>query len=133
MDTNKKNSKRIRNLGILAFAPLFLFAFWLIYYFVILGDYIVNKNLDEHLEIAGTTVQYYTPLFILLGINFVVAFGAFLYFLWNVWTRDDVSTGNKIIWVVFMATFNIAAFPVYWYMHVKNDYVRHHNASPALT
>lgn len=130
---NKKNSKKIRNLGILAFAPLFLFAFWLIYYFVILGDYIVNKNLDEHLEIAGTTVQYYTPLFILLGINFLIAFAAFLYFLMDVWTKRDVPTGNKMIWVLFLATFNIIAYPVYWYMHIKHDFVRSGNASPALT
>jgi|GEM_PF-1654598 len=133
MDTNKKDKKRILNLGILAFAPLFLFAFWLIYYFIILGDYIVNYKLENHLEIAGTTVEYYTPLLILLGINFVVAFVAFLYFVWNIWTRPDVPAGNKVVWVIFLATFNLIAYPVYWYMHIKNDYVRRSNASPALT
>lgn len=128
---NGKN--RIRNLGILAFAPIFLFALWLFYYFIVLKDYIVNNKLGQHLEIAGTTVSNYTPLFILLAINFVIAFVAFLYFVWNVWTKSEMPTGNKIMWVIFMATFNIAAFPVYWYMHIKHDFVRHQNASPALS
>ncbi|HRO42200.1 MAG TPA: EamA family transporter [Flavipsychrobacter sp.] len=133
MDNNKKDKKRILNLGILAFAPLVLFAFWLLYYFIILGDYIVEQRLEEHLEIAGTTVEYYTPLFLLLGTNFVVAFIAFLYFVLNIWTRPDVPSGNKIVWVIFLATFNLVAFPVFWYMHIKNDYVRTANASPALS
>jgi hypothetical protein len=124
--------KRILNLGILAFAPLFLFAFWLIYYFIILKDYIVGYRLEEHMAMEGTTVAYYTPLFILLAINFIIAFAAFLYFVWDIWTRENVPTGNKIVWVLFLATFNIAAFPIYWYMHVKHDYVRN-NASPALS
>ena len=121
------------HLGILAFAPLFLFAFWMIYYFIILRDYITGYMLEHHLEIAGVTVNNYTPLFILLGINFIVAFAAFLYFVWNIWTRPEVPSGNKIVWVIFMATFNLIAFPIYWYMHIKNDYVRSSNASPALT
>ncbi|HTM67469.1 MAG TPA: hypothetical protein VL093_14170 [Flavipsychrobacter sp.] len=125
--------RRIRNLGILAFAPLFLFALWLVYYFVILKDYILNQNLDQHLEIAGVTLSNYTPLFILLAINFIIAFGAFLYFLWDFWTRPDVPAGNKVVWAIFLATFNLIAFPIYWYMHVKNDYVHNENASPALT
>ena len=129
----KKQEKRTLHLGILAFAPLFLFAFWMIYYFIILRDYITGYMLEHHLEIAGVTVNNYTPLFILLGINFIVAFAAFLYFVWNIWTRPEVPSGNKIVWVIFMATFNLIAFPIYWYMHIKNDYVRSSNASPALT
>lgn len=130
---NRKVSKKVLNLGILAFAPVFLFALWLVYYFVILKDYIVNYRLENHMEIAGTTVSHYTPLFILLGINFLIAFIAFLYFLWQIWTRPDMPTGNKMVWVIFLATFNIIAYPIYWYMHIKNDFVRNENASPALT
>lgn len=128
------NSKRkILNLGILAFAPLCLFVLWLVYYFVILKDYIINNRLGEHLEIAGTTVDNYTPLFILLAINFIIAFIAFLYFVMNIWTREDVATGQKIMWVLFMATFNLVAFPVYWYMHIKYGHIKRDNPSPALS
>jgi len=130
---HKNDKKKILHLGILAFAPLVLFVFWLVYYFIILGDYIVNRELENHLEIAGTTVAYYTPLFILLGINFVVAFAAFLVFVWNIWLRPEVPAGNKVVWVIFLATFNLIAFPIFWYMHIKNDYVRGNNASPALS
>ena len=123
---------KIRNLGILAFAPVFLFALWLVYYFVILKDYIVQYRMEDHVAMQTTTVANYTPLFILLAINFIIAFAAFLYFVWDIWTRDNVPTGNKIMWVLFLATFNIVAYPIYWYMHVKYDRVRN-NPSPALS
>jgi hypothetical protein len=127
------SKKEIRNLGVLAFAPIVLFTLWLFYYFVILKDYIAQYQLEHHQEIVGLTATFYNPLFILLAINFTVAFVAFLYFVMNIWTREDVPSGQKIVWVVFMATFNIAAFPLYWYMHIKNDHVVRHNISPALS
>lgn len=125
------SNKKILNLGILAFAPLFLFTLWLIFYFVILSPYMgadVNGS-----AAAGATVRNYTPLFILLAVNFTVAFIAFLYFLMNMWTRKDVDTGVKITWVIFLAVFNIFAFPVYWAMHIKNDHIVRDNASPSLS
>jgi hypothetical protein len=88
--------------------------------------------MEDHVGMQTTTVANYTPLFILLAINFIIAFAAFLYFVWDIWTRPNVPSGNKIMWVLFMATFNIAAFPVYWYMHVKHDRIRNH-PSPALS
>lgn len=124
--------KQVLNLGILAFAPLFLFIFWLAFYFIILKDYIANQRLEEHLSIAGTTVEYYTPLFILLAINFIVAFAAFLSFVWIVWTKTAMPAGQKMTWVIFFATFNLIAFPVYWMMHIKDTRHRTH-ASPALS
>ena len=127
-----EGKNRIRNLGILAFAPIFLFAFWAIYYFVILKDYIVQYRLEDHIAMQTTTVENYLPLFILLAINFIIAFAAFLYFVWDIWTRPDVPAGNKMVWVIFLATFNLIAYPVYWYMHVKYDHVRN-NPSPALS
>ena len=125
------SNKKISNLGILAFAPLFLFALWMIYYFIILAPYIgsdVNGS-----AAAGATVRNYTPLFIMLGINFIIAFIAFLYFLMNMWTRKNVASGTKIMWVIFLAVFNIVAFPIYWFMHIKNDHVVRDNASPLLS
>ena len=133
MNDTKKNSRRILHLGILAFAPIALFTLWTIYYFVILKDYIVQYRLENHMEMAGTTFEYYTPLFILFGINFLITLISFLFFGLNVWTRTDMPVGNKAVWVVFLATFNILAYPVYWYMHIKNDFVRADNASPALS
>lgn len=133
METQHNQHKRVLHTGILAFAPIFLFTLWSVYYFIILGNFIVQDRLGEHLEIAGRTFQYYTPLFILFGVNFLVTLGAFLFFLWNIWTRPEVPSGNKVVWVVFLAAFNIIAFPVYWYMHIKHDFVRHKNASPALS
>ena len=128
-----ENNKRVRNLGVLAFAPLFLFALWIFYYFVLLKDIIVQNRMGEHMEMAGITVNNYTPLLIMLAINFIVAFAAFLFFVWDVWVKQPIHVGNKIIWVIFMATFNLVAFPVYWYMHVKHqDFVRN-NASPLLS
>lgn len=127
------NKKTIRNLGVLAFAPIFLFALWLFYYFVILKDYIAQYRLEHHNEIVGITASFYDPLFILLAINFIVAFAAFLYFVMNIWTRPDVPTGQKIVWVIFMAAFNIVAMPLYWYMHIKNDHVVRSGVSPALS
>jgi len=125
------SSNKIRNLGILAFAPLFLFTLWLIFYFVILKD-VIGADVNGSAA-AAETVKNYTPLFILLGINFIIAFIAFLYFLMNMWTRKNVPTGTKIVWVIFLAVFNIFAFPVYWAMHIKNDEVVRDNASPSLS
>lgn len=125
------NDKKILNLGILAFAPLFLFMLWLIFYFIILKDHIgadVNGS-----AAAGATVNYYSPLFIMLAINFIIAFIAFLYFLMNMWTRENVPTGTKIMWVIFLAVFHIFAFPIYWVMHIKNDGKVRDNASPSLS
>ncbi len=125
------SDKRIRNLGILAFAPLFLFTLWLLFYFVILSPYIGQE--ENAFPVASATARNYTPLFILLAINFTVAFIAFLYFLMNMWTRKGVDTGRKITWVIFLAVFNIFAFPIYWVMHIKNDHIVRDNPSPSLS
>ena len=125
------SNKKITNLGILAFAPLFLTTLWLIFYFIILKDVIgVDTNGSAA---AGATAQSYTPLLIMLGINFTIAFIAFLYFLMDMWTRENVDTGKKIVWVIFLAVFSIFAFPIYWVMHIKNDHVIRDNASPSLS
>ncbi len=125
------SNKKITNLGILAFAPLFLTTLWLIFYFIILKDVIgVDTNGSAA---AGATAQNYTPLLIMLGINFTIAFIAFLYFLMDMWTRENVDTGKKIVWVIFLAVFSIFAFPIYWVMHIKNYDVVRDNASPSLS
>lgn len=128
-----KDEKRIRNLGILAFAPLALFVLWCVYYFIILKDYFIENQLGAHLDIAGTTVNNFLPLAIMFGVNFLLVTAALVYFLWDAWHKPEIPVGNKVIWVLFLAFFNVIAFPVYWYMHVKHQGAHAHRASPSLT
>lgn len=123
----------MNRLGLLAFAPLFLFALWMTVYFVILSDYITQYRLEHHEDIVGTTAYYFDPLFALAAVNAIVALGALLYFVMHVWTKSMMPTGNKMVWVAFLATFNILAFPVYWHMHVRHATKSRNNTSPALT
>ena len=127
------SKKKILHLGILAFAPIFLFALWLVYYFVILKDYIVQFRLEDHRAIQTTSVEYYLPLFLLLATNFIIAFIAFLYFVWDVWQNKEMPHGQRVVWVIFMAAFNIVAFPIYWYRRIKYGHVKRDVVSPALS
>lgn len=128
----KKDERTVRNIGILSFAPLVLFIGWLVYYGVVLGEFIAGKRLENHMAMAGETAANYTSLFLTLAIVSILAFGVMLYMIWHVWTKTNLPAGQKVVWVVFLFTFFFLAFPVYWYMHFKNDRPRN-NPSPALS
>lgn len=127
------NKRKVRRLGILAFAPLALFLVWVVVYLVMLRDYIAQYRMEQHEDIVTTTAYYYDPLFVLMAVTAIVGLAALLYFIMNVANRQNMPTGQKMVWVVFLASLNIFAFPVYWYMHIKNEHVVRDNPSPALS
>ncbi len=122
----------VKKVGIISWLPLVLFVAWTLYYMSILGNFIADQRLEEHMAMAGQTAENYTSLFITLAIASIVTFGVLIYQVWHVWTRTDLYAGQKVVWVVFLVTFLFIAFPVYWYMHFKNERHRN-NASPALS
>ena len=128
-----ENQKKVRNLGILAWAPLILSIVWTVMYMFILGDYIADREMEHHMEMAGTTARNWDLLFLTLAPVAVLALAAMLYFIWQISRRTDMPTGQKMIWVVFIAAFHVIAYPVYWNMHIKNDHVPRNNPSPALS
>lgn len=133
IEQKKMSDATIKLLGVLSFLPLILFLGWLAYYLGILGDFVVNKDLDEHMAIAGRTAQNYTSLFVTLAIISTMSFGVMIYQIWHLWAKTDLPRGQKAMWIIFMAVFWIFAHPVYWMMHIKNPTQRRHSASPALT
>lgn len=120
-------------MGIISFLPLVLFIGWVIYYMFLMGDFIADKRMEEHMGMAGQTAQNYTSLFVSLALISAFSFGVMVYQIWHVWTQSNLPTGQKVMWVVFMAMFWVFAHPVYWYMHFRKPVPRRHNTTPALS
>ncbi len=129
---NRTDNRNSTKLAIMSWAPLVMFVGWIIYYMAILGNFIADKRLEEHFAMAGQTAENYTSLFITLALASIVTFAVMLYLIWHVWTKTNLPAGQKVMWVVFLVFFAAFAFPVYWYMHLKNERPRN-NASPALS
>jgi hypothetical protein len=126
------NNKALeKNMGVISWTPLVLFTAWFAYYMVLIKDFIAGKRLEDHLDIAGTTAANYGTLFFTLAIVCSIAAAVLLYMVWHVWTRTNLPAGQKVVWVIFLVMFGAFAFPVYWYMHFKNNIPRN-TASPAL-
>ena len=129
---NNNRDKRVKNLGFWSWTPLVLFTAWHIYYMVLAWEHLHGFSIFNHFAIISDTMANYTSLFITLAIACTVAAGVLLYLVWDVWTKREIPAGQKTMWVLFLVTFGAFAFPIYWYMRVKNP-VRRSNASPALS
>lgn len=100
---------------VLSFLPLVLFILsmvGLIVFAIVAGE--------GTMSVGGTIALI--ALFIFELITVVLTFGIMIWYMIKACKNPELSTGMKVLWCALLYCFNMIAFPVFWFMYIKNEY-----------
>ncbi len=106
----KRMKKKIT--GILAFAPIVLFAASIVMMMIFLEMY------GEAATVAGSAAILPSVALVIMGVSIVLAVVTAITFIVITFINKDMDASKKILWVIILCLFNMMAFPLYWYTYL---------------
>ena len=116
MDERKK-----KRLGIYSFIPVVAFLLATAYHLFVFRDEVVDKDMEDHIELATHTADHFTSLTIAYGLATAVGVAVLLYFVVHLMRLKHVDPAVKVIWAVLLALLMPLSFPVFWYMMIRKE------------
>lgn len=115
------DNARKRNMGIWSFAPLAAFVVWLVYYLLTLREVLATGAVENHFWISSEMGSNYTGL--LIGLMIVAVLGTIVLIqqIVHIARIKDMNAAVKTAWILFLSTFNIVAFPFFWFIEIRNE------------
>ena len=115
------DNARKRNMGILSFVPLAAFVVWLVYYLLTLREVLATGEVENHFWISSEMLSNYTGL--LIGLMIVAVLGTIVLIqqIVHIARVKNMNAAVKTAWILFLSTFNIVAYPFFWFIEIRNE------------
>ena len=112
------DDKAKTRMGIICFIPVACFAICFLYYLMLIlplaqGHPSVNS-------IVGIMHNHYDTLFFLLAASCIITAPVFIYCLVVLARMKTVTSGNKLLWFVFLCVLAPIASALFWTFHIKD-------------
>jgi hypothetical protein len=113
------NSRAKNIMGILSFLPILAYIAWAIHFFSIAGQYYDEPIKADRISAALANNFQSTLLFFTLC--FVITSAVLVYFIVHIARSKMMNSSSKLGWIIFMTFGAPVAFPVFWYVEVRNE------------
>ena len=115
------DNARKRNMGIWSFVPLAAFVVWLVYYLLTLREVLATGEVENHFWISSEMLSNYTGL--LIGLMIVAVLGTIVLIqqIVHIARVKNMNAAVKTAWILFLSTFNIVAYPFFWFIEIRNE------------
>jgi len=111
------DEKAKTRIGILCFIPIVCFLVCLVYYIALLLP--LTQGHHEPGSIVGITSQNYGTMFILLAASAIITTPVFIYCLVLLARMKTLTSGDKLLWFVFLCVMAPIASALFWLFHIK--------------
>ena len=108
-------------MGIWSFVPLAAFVVWLVYYLLTLREVLATGEVENHFWISSEMLSNYTGL--LIGLMIVAVLGTIVLIqqIVHIARVKNMNAAVKTAWILFLSTFNIVAYPFFWFIEIRNE------------
>lgn len=107
--------------ALLTFGPIAAWGIWTACFLAVTGGQIETSSLWNHFRWLSEILSSYSLLLWTYGICAVLTFAVLLYFVVHIARIKTMGSGDKIVWIMFLSTFLILAFPFFYFMELKKE------------
>ena len=112
------DEKAKTRIGIMCFIPIVCFLACLVYYTILLLPLMQGHH--EPGSIVGITSTHYNTMLILLAASAIITTPVFIYCLVLLARMKTLTSGDKLLWFVFLCVLAPVASALFWLFHIKD-------------
>lgn len=102
--------------GFLSFLPILFIIIFMIGFILIIGK-LVNAGEPE----AEAFAANFIPFFILIALSSLLSFALLIYYIIHAVNNTNISSNERIVWILVFIFAGVIGFPIYWYMRIWNE------------
>ncbi len=106
--------------GIIGFLPFLLFIVYMGWFFGSFADIMVTAINQERAPVEVEFVKNMMSMILLAIIMGMAALAAMIIYIIHVVNNKSIESGEKIVWIVLFIFAGLIAYPVYWFMRIKD-------------
>lgn len=112
------DEKAKTRIGIICFIPVICFSICFIYYSILILPLIEGHHQPG--SIVGIISRNYDTLFVLLATSAIITAPVFIYSLVLLARLRNMTSGDKLLWFVFLCVLAPIASALFWLFHIKH-------------
>lgn len=106
--------------GILGLIPFLMFIVYMGWFFTSFADIMVMAINQENAPVEPALIKSMMNIILISIIMGLASLAAMIVYIINAANNKTIENGEKIMWILLFVFIGLIAYPVYWFLRIKN-------------
>jgi hypothetical protein len=102
-------------IGILSFLPIIFILICITAMIFVMRDLMLHGAPDP------TVFAGFAPFFVLMALSSLLSFALLIYYIIHAVNNTNISSNERIVWILVFIFAGVIGFPIYWYMRIWKE------------